>query len=491
MIAPGAQGADLLRFLRDSAVPGNAIALEDGLRSLSYGELWDAVERCAAEFGPAAGAPERPLALVASNSIGYCVALLGGLAAGRTVAEISPQETPERLAALVSRLAPAALVTDLDDTSFASGARVVSPSVLPPAANRAAAARPADPALIVFTSGTTGEPKGVMLSHANIVAVVEAILDYLPLAGGDRHGLVLPLCHTYGKSVLFTALRTGGTVVLGADFADLPSFTGWLVERRVSVLGLVPFHVNVLLQRAPLERLDLSRLRLVTISGGAIRPEALAELDRRVPSAAVHFMYGLTESSTRACALPPEMLARKPGSCGRPIRGVRLRIAAEDGRPLGAREPGEVLLAGPNIMQGYWGDPGLTARTLGDGWLHTGDLGSIDADGYLYLVGRKNDIIKCAGERISAREIEVVLLSHPGVADVTVAGVPHPILGESVQAWVVRRDPAVSEDELRALCARRLTHHKIPRSWVFLPELPRTATGKVQRARLPVEQEQA
>ncbi|NJN65047.1 MAG: long-chain fatty acid--CoA ligase, partial [Acidobacteria bacterium] len=183
-------------------------------------------------------------------------------------------------------------------------------------------------------------------------------------------------------------------------------------------------------------------------------------------------------------AMPPERLADKPGSCGRPIRGVRLRIVDDEGRDLPPGATGEVLIAGPNVMLGYWNEPELTRETLRDGWLYTGDLGRVDDEGFLYLVGRKRDLIKCAGERISAVEIEEALLAHPGVLEASVTGAPHDVLGEIASAFVVRRDGTLSEADLRAWCAARLTHHKIPRAFTFLDELPKTASGKVQKHRL-------
>lgn len=482
----------LLERLRGGGGAPGAVALEEGGRQLTYAGLWDGVLRAAAALDARLGEDRAPVALIAANGIEYVVTMLGALASGRPVAEISPQEPLERLLPILERVGPSLVVTTLETGPIAAaGFPVVeatgfAPEALAatPARDEIAPAEDGDLAFVVFTSGTTGHPKGVMLSHRNVTAVVDAILDYLPLSPADRYALVLPLFHTYAKSVLLTTLAAGGTVVLDS-FNDLPGFVARLESRRITAFSGVPYHINMLLRRAPIDRHDLSTLRFITISGSHIAPENLLELARRLPGAAVVFMYGMTETSTRACALPPGRLADKPGSCGRAIRGVSLRIVDDDGRELPAGSPGEVLVAGPNVMRGYFGEPSLTASTLRDGWLHTGDLGYLDAEGFLFLVGRKTDLIKCAGERISAREIEEVLSAHPGVVEVAVTGEPHPMLGESVRAWVVRRDDAVSEEELRRHAACHLTHHKIPRSWSFVNELPRTASGKVQKHRLP------
>ncbi len=483
-------GGLLERLRRGDGAPG-AVALEDGDARLTYGALWDGVMRAAAAFDARLGERREPVAIVAANSVEYVLAMLGALASGRPVAEIAPHEPLERLLPVLGRLAPALVVTTLDAAPLAAAGHTVvaatdfAPAALAATAPRAApaAAAPDDLAFIVFTSGTTGQPKGVMLSHRNVGAVVDAILDYLPLSPADRYALVLPLFHTYAKSVLLTTLASGGKVVFDS-FNDLPGFVARLESRRITAFSGVPYHVNMLLQRAPLDRHDLSALRFLTISGSHLASETLHALARRFPSAQVVFMYGMTETSTRACALPPERMVEKAGSCGRPIRGVALRVVDDDDRDLPAGRTGEVLVRGENVMQGYFGDPALTRATLRGGWLHTGDLGYLDDEGFLYLVGRNSDLIKCAGERISAHRIEEVLTAHPGVLEAAVLGEPHPILGESVRAFVVRRGDGASEEDLRRHCARHLTHHEIPRSWTFLSELPRTASGKVQKHRL-------
>lgn len=489
--------AGLLDWLFEGAASrGDAPAMEQGAVRISYRSLLNAVHQTGRMLDGRAPSGNGPLAIAAANSPEYVAAMLGAIGSGRPVAELNPLEPPARLLEILARLRPAAFFTTLDPAHFAGlPCPVFSPEQIEPLFGLSepaplpppSAVDPGSVACIVFTSGTTGAPKGVMLTHANLQAVGEAILDYLPLGPSDRYALILPLFHTYGKSVVLTTLRSGGCVVFDDGFQDLPAFTRRLTENRITALSGVPYHINMLLRRSPLAAADLSALRLVTISGSHLAPESLKDLARRLPGARVFYMYGLTESSTRACALPPERIEDKTGSVGRPISGLSIRIAAEDGRPLPPTQVGEVLLQGPNIMAGYFQDEELTSRVLRDGWLHTGDLGYLDEDGFLFLVGRKNDLIKCAGERISALEIEEVLSSHPGVLEATVAGVEHPVLGEAVQAWVVRRDPRLTEEDLRTHCAKRLTHHKIPRTWVFLGALPRTPSGKIQKHRLPLE----
>lgn len=483
--------ANLVAWLHDAGHDSERPAIEAGDRVLTRRQLFAAADAFA-QMIRNDGAGAGPVAIVGANGIAYLVALFGALASGRAVAEINHHEAPERIARLLSGLAPSVLVVDREAAAWeTTGARVIAYAEVdaltglePRDPAPAAPVRPDDVAFIVFTSGTTGDPKGVMLSHANVRAVTLAILDYLPLQADDRYDLVLPLFHTYAKSVVMTTLRAGGTVILDDGFADLRAFVLGLAAKRVTAWSGVPYHVNLFVRRAPLESHDLSALRIVTVSGSHLPQATLAELRAKLPAVRPYFMYGLTESCTRACAMPPERLADKPGSCGRPIRGVRLRIVDDEGRDLPPGATGEVLIAGPNVMLGYWNEPELTRETLRDGWLYTGDLGRVDDEGFLYLVGRKRDLIKCAGERISAVEIEEALLAHPGVLEASVTGAPHDVLGEIASAFVVRRDGALSEADLRAWCAARLTHHKIPRAFTFLDELPKTASGKVQKHRL-------
>lgn len=490
MTAPLGEGG-FAAWLRDGAGRPDAVALESGERAFTYAQLWDSAERAAAALTQR-GRGEGPVAIVGANAPEYVFAMLGALSLGRPVAEVNHHESPQRLARLLRALDPSAIVADRGhDALLAAGAPVLRYEDIAQAAADTAAGRArarsvdsGDVAFVVFTSGTTGDPKGVMLTHANVAAVTEAILEYLPLDPSDRYALVLPLFHTYAKSVLATTLRAGGTLVLEDGFQDLPGFVASLERRGITAWSGVPYHVNMLLRRAPLDRHDLSRLRFVTVSGSHLSPAAIGEWRRRLPRARLYFMYGLTESSTRACALPPERIDEKAGSCGRPIQGVSLRIVDEDGRDVPTGVVGEVLLAGPNIMKGYWGEPALTKETLSDGWLRTGDLGRVDDEGFLYLEGRKRDLIKCAGERISAREIEDALAAHPALVEVAVVGAPHEILGEIAAAYVVRKDDAIDEAALRAWCAERLTHHKIPRSFTFVETLPKTASGKIQKHRL-------
>jgi acyl-CoA synthetase (AMP-forming)/AMP-acid ligase II len=242
----------------------------------------------------------------------------------------------------------------------------------------------------------------------------------------------------------------------------------------------VPYHAHVLLKWGNLSKFDLSSLRAITFSGNKLPPATIDQMREKLPGAQIFSMYGLTESTTRACYVPPELIIKKKDSCGRPLPGVELKIVAEDGSVLPSGMVGEVCLRGHNVMCGYFDEPELTAKTLVDGWLRTGDLGCVDDEGHLYLKGRMKDIIKCAGERISPAEIEEVIRQYSGVSETAVTGTPDPVLGEIVHAFVVP-EGTINAAELRAFCAKNLSHHKIPRRYTFVKEIPKGATGKVQK----------
>jgi len=469
-----------------------ALRSRDGIRT--YGDLGRSVANAVDRLEPRMPASQRRIAIVGNNDPAYVIAYFAAQYLGASTVEAGRHETLDRLVEQVEKARPAFVVTDRDDLrerlcgqvpteSFeefrsACEAESVAPPHVPVIPASLDSSREAS---IVFTSGTTGHPKGVVLTHDNFCFVASAVIDYLELDQDDRYALMLPLNHTYGKTVLLTSFAVGASVVLMDDFQNLPVFLSRLTETRCTVLSLVPFHVHVLLKWGNLSGHDLSSLRTISSSANKLPASSVDRLLQAIPGVRIFSMYGLTESTTRATYVPPDRLATKKDSCGRALSGVELRIVGEDGTRLPAGEVGEVWVRGPNVMQGYLDEPQLTAETIVDGWLRTGDLGRLDEDGFLYLEGRISEIIKCAGERIGPAEIEEVLMQHPGVAEATVIAAPDPVLGEVVHALVVPREESLAEGDLRSHCAAHLSPHKIPRRYTFIDEIPKTATGKVKK----------
>ena len=334
---------------------------------------------------------------------------------------------------------------------------------------------------IVYTSGTTASAKGIILSHGNFCYIANTVAGYLELNETDRCALILPLCHTYGKSVLLGAVAAGAAVVILEGFGNQQRFLTRLVTEGCTVLGAVPYHLHTLVKSGCLPRYDLSSLRIITSSADKLSPFVIDCLMEALPKVRVFSMYGLTEATTRVCYLPPEMIHVKKESCGCPLPGVELKIVMADGRTAATGETGEVLLRGPNVMTGYLDDPDLTAATIVDGWLKTGDLGHLDTEGFLYIDGRKKDFIKCTGERISPLEIEKILMEYPGVEEAAVVGRSDSLMGEIIHAHVGSRDSSLKEADLREHCRAKLSHNKVPYRYTIVKCLPRTNTGKVKK----------
>jgi len=342
-----------------------------------------------------------------------------------------------------------------------------------------------DLAMILYTSGTTGSPKGVMLTNRNLVVNAESIVQSLRLTSNERTMVVLPFYYSYGNSLLTTHAKVGGCLLIERNFVYPNLVLEGMVREDATGFAGVPSTFAILLNRSDIRKYAFPKLRCVTQAGGAMSPKHAQELAQILPRADIFIMYGQTEASPRLTCLDSPDLLRKPGSIGRSIPGVRITVRGEDGTPCATKEVGEIVAEGDNIMKGYWGDPEETARVLRDDGLHTGDMAWMDEAGYLYIVGRKSQMIKSGGHRISPKEIEETILEIPEVHEVAVVGVEDEILGESITAFVVPKGPCVIESQIvQKHCMERLSIYQVPRKVIFLDELPKTATGKVKKHEL-------
>jgi len=344
-------------------------------------------------------------------------------------------------------------------------------------------------AMILYTSGTTGSPKGVMLTHRNLVSNALSIVEYLGLGEEERMMVVLPFHYSYGNSLLTTHVMVGGCLVLENSFAYPNKVLERMVEEKVTGFAGVPSTFAILLARSNLRSMSFPHLRYVTQAGGPMSPRHVAELRAVLPHTQIFIMYGQTEASARLSYLHPADLERKPGSVGKAIPGVRLTIRKEDGSVAAPGEVGEIVAQGPNVMVGYWRRPDETRAVLQEDGLHTGDLARMDEEGYLYIVGRQSDIIKSGAHRISAKEIEDVIAELPGVQEVAVVGEYDEILGEAIKACVVLKPSMTcSKQEVQLHCKAMLPSYKVPRKVVFYEELPKTPTGKIRKNELVTQQ---
>jgi amino acid adenylation domain-containing protein len=353
---------------------------------------------------------------------------------------------------------------------------------------------PADPgtvatdlAALIYTSGSTGQPKGVMVTHQNVTFTLGSLLEYLRLGSDERILNLLPLAFDYGLYQLLMAVRLGATLVLEQGFEYPAIIEQRIREEAITVFPGVPTVFTSLLARAAGRDLRFPSVRAVTNTAAALAPGLVPDLQRLFPNALIFRMYGLTECK-RVCYLEPEELAARPESVGKAIPGTQVFLLDSQGRAPGPGETGILHVRGPHVMVGYWNQPEKTAEMLrpgrhpGDRVLCTHDLFRMDGDGYLYFVGRSDDIIKSRGEKVSPVEVENVLHGIPGVRDAAVVGVPDPILGEAIRAYVSLAPGArLGEREIRRACQERLEGFMVPQEVLILPELPRTDTGKVRK----------
>jgi long-chain acyl-CoA synthetase len=337
-----------------------------------------------------------------------------------------------------------------------------------------------DTAVILFTSGTTGQPKGAELTHGNLAANIEVFAELLGLTADDVIFGGLPLFHAFGQTcTLNTAVAVGGCLTL------LPRFSAEqalriLAEHRVTVFAGVPTMYSALLHVPGRDTYDVSRLRLAFSGGAALPVEVLRGFEAAFGCPVLEG-YGLSETSPVASFNHPGR-ERKPGSIGTPIRGVEMKVVDADGNELPQGEAGEIVIRGHNVMKGYWQRPDATAAVIRDGWFHTGDVGRVDEDGYFFIVGRQKDLIIRGGYNVYPREIEEVMHEHPAVAEVAVIGVPHPDLGEEVAAAVTLKPGATATaDELRGYVKSQIAAYKYPRKVWIVDTLPKNATGKIMK----------
>jgi amino acid adenylation domain-containing protein len=346
-----------------------------------------------------------------------------------------------------------------------------------------------DLACLIYTSGSTGEPKGVMSTHANVAFAASSIIQYLENTPEDIVINVLPLSFDYGLYQLLMTFKFGGTLVLEQSFTYPAAVLRRIEQERVTGFPGVPTLFAVLLQM-DLSLFDLSSLRYLTNTAAALPVEHIRRLREAFSWARLYSMYGLTECK-RTLYLPPEELDRRAGSVGIAIPGTEVWVEDEDGRRLDPGEVGELVVRGSHVMQGYWGDAEQTARRYRSGrypaerLLYTGDLFRMDEEGFLYFVARKDDIIKSRGEKVAPKEVEGVIYQLPGVVEVAVIGVPDPLLGQAIKAFVVCSDGhSLSEQEVLHHCAQHLEDFMMPRYVEFRSSLPKTGSGKIQKSAL-------
>jgi acyl-CoA synthetase (AMP-forming)/AMP-acid ligase II len=428
--------------------------------------------------------------MLLQNSPEAVALMYGAWLNGSVIVPLNPQARGHEISTLVKHAGARILVSepayrDLD--AMVGKATLIAELTEPTTpANRAVAeVNDRSLAMLLYTSGTTGHPKAVALSHGNLAANVTSIISYLQLTHNDSVLSVLPFNYSYGNSVLHTHLAAGGTIVLEKNMVFPHAIAETMAREKVTGFSGVPATFALLLTRANLAALPLDSLRYVTQAGAAMPTALVDKLQAALPQARIYVMYGQTEATARLSYVPPERLCEKPGSAGIPVPGVEIVIRNENLEALAPCVTGDIWVRGPNVMQGYWQDEAATREVLVNGWLKTGDIGYLDEDGFLFLAGRRSDIIKTGAHRVHPLEIEEVIAGLPGISEVVVAGIDDDLLGQAIAAWVVPEPGAdIGIDKIKARCRDMLATYKIPKQVRIVATLPRTASGKLRRIEL-------
>jgi long-chain acyl-CoA synthetase len=473
-------------ILRDTARRhGERLALVDGDRRLTWEQLEAAVDAAAQGYSAAGLVPGYRVVLLIANSVEFVTSYLGSLRAGLVAVPLNTGLTKTEIGHVVQHSGARLAVADGDLAAKVDGIRVVRPGELGGHAPLSPTTDPETLAVLLYTSGTSGEPRAAMLTHRALAANVKNLTEL----GEDRMGPddvvlgVLPMFHAFGlNAVLGWAIAAGAAVVIDQRFDSTRTLD--LISRYgVTRLPLTPPALNALLARPDVR--DQVKSVKVVLTGASTLDRGLADRFERATGLFVHQGYGLTEASPGVTTTLSEENP-KPGSVGRPLPNVELRIADEQGEDVEGDDPGEILVRGANLFSGYW--PDGTDGPDADGWYRTGDVGYLDTDGDLYLVDRLRELIIVSGFNVFPSEVEEVLVAAPGVREAAVIGVPSAETGEAVKAFVVPPSgETVDVEAVRAYAETRLARFKCPVEIEVVDHLPHSVTGKVAKGRLREE----
>lgn len=493
---------DLLARTAAAAPDAPAVQHHDGV--MTYRDLLSAADGFAGGLASLGLGRHGRVALLLPNCPAFVIAYLGGSRAGATMVPMNVLYRPDEARYILADCGAEAIVTAEPFRPLIEALRPLLPGLrhvimLTDGECRAGEVRfsdfcastPAphvplserDIAVIIYTSGTTGRPKGAMLTYRNLQANADACAQVLTVTRDDCFFTALPLFHAFAALVcLVLPISRGARMQLTERF--LPAHTlQLLVSSGATIFCGVPSMFGLLLQIASESRPDLSSLRICVSGGAPLPPEVWIEFERLFDVRMVEG-YGLTEASPVIAVNPPDGV-RKPGSIGPPLPGIQVKIVDDTGRAVGPGVIGELVVRGENVMKGYLARPAETRQILRHGWLHTGDLARTDADGYLYIAGRKKEMIIVGGLNVYPGEVERVLVDHPAVLEAAAFGIPDAARGEAVWAAVVLRpDDTATPRELLAFCREKLAAYKVPRGLEILDQLPKNVLGKVLRQEL-------
>jgi len=497
-------------LLERSAVsfPNKVALIHEEVRA-TYGQINTASNQLARQLKEQGVASGDRVVLLLENGLEYVIGYYGALKAGAVVAPLSSDIKPEGLRYLLRELEPRVIISSSKFEIVLQTAELDSLNLQALILKKPSlswesrhfqilsweeltldrdSSNPDNPikesalASIIYTSGSTGKPKGVMLSHRNIVSNTHAICQYLHLTEKDIQMVVLPFFYVMGKSLLNTHFAVGGTVVINNKFAFPASVVKQMVEEHITGFSGVPSTYAYLLHRSPLTayRDRLTSLRYCSQAGGHMSKAIKEGLRKALPEhTQIFIMYGATEVAARLSYLEPERFNDKMDSIGKAIPGVTFRLLDEKGREVQTGQVGELVASGDNIMQGYWKDPEMTAKVLDSNGYHTGDLCYQDEEGFFFLVGRKDSLIKVGGHRINPLEIEDVLMGTGFLMEAAVLGMPDDLLEHRLVALVAPKNDDCNSQAILSLSASKLPRHKVPSEIKFTHSLPKSASGKI------------
>lgn len=481
----------------------------------TYAQLLDAARRLAAALQRRGLARGDRVAIYMDNTWPCVLSIFAVLMAGGVFFVVNPQTKADKLEFILNDSGARMLLTDahlagvfvpvLADVSGLSS--VLCSGTLPSLSEtparpieafddviraeaggpRPAGVIPSDLAALVYTSGSTGNPKGVMQTHQAMVFTLGSLTEYLRLGEDDRILNVLPMAFDYGLYQLLMAVALGATLVLERSFTYPAQVFHRMVEHGVTVFPGVPTIYSMLLSAHARKPLSFPSVTRVTNTAAALPSSFHGKLQEIFPTALIYKMYGLTECK-RVSYLEPELIHDKPDSVGKAIPGTEIYLLSPEGEPVAPGEHGILYVRGPHVMVGYWKRPEQSEHMLkpgrlpGERVLCTHDWFRMDDEGFLYFVGRSDDIIKTRGEKVSPVEVENVLHGIDGIREAAVIGIPDPLLGQAIRAYVVLEDGTIlNEKEIMKICLSRLENFMVPKEVVILPELPKTATGKISK----------
>jgi fatty-acyl-CoA synthase len=487
------------KFLEVAGAHGVREALVDGPVRISHQEALRRSAAVAARLLARGIAPGDRVAILLPNCWQYAIGYCGAQLAGAIVVLVNTRLTGPELNHVLADSGATLIVTDgiLGARVPARLAdRIVTADVLmaepvtdeegDPAALPGHTRAPHDVAHLLYTSGTTGHPKGAMHTHANLLFNARTVRERLGAAADERTLIAAPMFHATGTVSQFIGFFTAGGCCVFTPAFKAETTVALMTSERITFFAGVAAMLRLILLKAEDTAADLSALRLFVMGGSAV-PEAFpAEVTRRLPRLRLGNVWGLTEATSIATYTDGAEYLAHSGTVGKPVAGVEVAVSPDGGPPRDVRDTvGELCVRGPVVTGGYWNNPAATASTFVGGWLHTGDVGSIDADGFVCVLDRLKDMIIRAGENIYSLEVENVLATHPDVAEVAVVGVPDPMFDERVRAVVVPRPGRTpSVESLRAHAAASLADYKVPAEVRLVSELPRNPSGKVLKRRL-------